>query len=1450
MSKKKLFTGILSVFFLILTIPFGIILIKAAGIPYHNTYFINSTPQDYGSDQVNCAEYTNLEYVRPIWSDVEPTVPRRRFRYGLQINVPADGQGFIDYTVGAPYRYPADSPWIQFTNEGQYRTRVRTEENVDTSDPDYEEVSAWSSPVCNIYYDITSPLVTITNPVQSPTNALNSDISYDIDNETLESIERLRIRLTGDMDHTLFNSNNTDEWGLTDPANLIGTLNLDLCDYNPINEMCNIQEGEYTLRVIALDKAGNERGLATQTLKIDRQAPQVTRNFSDYPLHYNPTTGNFVFRFTANDTGRGESRITGATAVDWNDETTPLGTITFDSPLDSHIETFVWDPTGLADGFYTIKLCASDEAGNNGEVDYDECEVLDIYIDTTAPTDLNWGDAWEYAANNGITLYTKQDDNIRVNWEYAGQDVVRYTYYTNYPDFPPFAAETRECSDLPFKESSTANLTDEYGNSKCTVNGNSVPVNQYEQYLSRTGNHTFEVTVKDLAGNENPNVLNGLTIYHDPQDPMISYLYSNVQNSTTNGVFDVTVNSEDNESGVKLINIQIESISTGVTVFDQSYDNPNGHETDYSLTETMDVANWDGQIDDGFYQLCTYTEDHADDLISDHMFSGDGDTVENEQVGNQSTQQCFAFYLDITGPESYAELVEGYIDEPEDDQDVGSLRVENQGWFNVDEFFIDPREGTRGFNWHEDYTKFQIRVDDYTTGGSVYYKIIENITDPEVACGDTGYTNTNNDKVLFTWDWEYAQQHPEYHLVFEPEFMRTENMHKLCYFAEDEAGNREYKTNYEIFKVDDTPPDISVTPNADDQEDNNGEVVYVFDESPAQFSTGLTDQGGNTIAGVRKLYYDVYSLYSVNDECRYSQNKIVDSETVYPDDRQEPKDWAAPTSVNDTVSVDLQEGYYCIKFESRDDARNKSEVRWFKLLIDPDDLAPVITAMTPELSSTSTVIRPGDEFEFDTTDTDRGDNDVVSFEITPSIGNVSANGQEAPDRTFTWTVSDADLGTYSNVRFCARDARDNIGIPPDSTDIPTGDYPYNQTPGEECYVISELEITDDNEAPIITTQINQAFQNVLNGDPVEEDVNYTFVVDDSTRGNNDIARVTIESTFANLRFINAGDALDSPTEEVAWYVPDGALENVDPGTYSIRLCGEDVLGNAGDGNDTQLPTGDPDTDVECFLFDIVVPEETQCTLVLVGGEWVCEEQLTRSTRYTHMRNHTQNDVPYEWIDPNWNDNWMDAYVIAENKEDGEWRSCNFIPDGGTAPSYCYNQDSVYKFFNKNFAQIISARPSVNTASMTRDFFRQQFNLVEGKQVASAKLYFTGDNVTKFWIDGNPIAANQNGNLTNEGVCDGSAQGNGHYGGSINMIDVTDKLNQNLSTHLIAGNILNTRPCGSNHPHGVQFYLWIQYTDGTIHPGSTNPVNPGGGYSGQQYVIQKGYGTEFGTNLYL
>ena len=121
-------------------------------------------------------------------------------------------------------------------------------------------------------------------------------------------------------------------------------------------------DGQYDLRVVTTDNAGNAHTSATITVRVDNTAPTATMGNPGADL-----SGTVTLTSTTNDGGSGLASVTY--------QLSPANANTWTNQAAS------WDTTGSPDGLYDLRVIAVDNAGNSTT----SAVVEDRRVDNNAP---------------------------------------------------------------------------------------------------------------------------------------------------------------------------------------------------------------------------------------------------------------------------------------------------------------------------------------------------------------------------------------------------------------------------------------------------------------------------------------------------------------------------------------------------------------------------------------------------------------------------------------------------------------------------------------------------------------------------------------------------------------------------------------------------------------------------------------------------------------------------------------------------------------------------------------------------------------------------------------------------------------------------------------------------------------------------------------------------------
>lgn len=222
------------------------------------------------------------------------------------------------------------------------------------------------------------------------------------------------------------------------------------------------------------------------------------------------------------------------------------------------------------------------------------------------------------------------------------------------------------------------------------------------------------------------------------------------------------------------------------------------------------------------------------------------------------------------------------------------------------------------------------------------------------------------------------------------------------------------------------------------------------------------------------------------------------------------------------------------------------------------------------------------------------------------------------------------------------------------------------------------------------------------------------------------------------------------------------------------------------------------------------------------------------------RVHTQSDISQvpSWLTYNFNDVWP-LWSNPIFVDTHSWKKTQ-LPANGNFTSSEFKND--FYFLNTGTAAILNVQGSAQASESdvdptyleafksdlrdfhsnawykngTRTFVRAKFNMggVHSKsQIKKATLYLASDNVSKFWINGK-IYGNKDGSLSHG--CPGFESSSYLISKGLYSYDVKDLLEP--GKNILAFNFVNVNPCGNSyHPMGLQFYLYVEYTNENIPP---------------------------------
>lgn len=266
------------------------------------------------------------------------------------------------WVAGVPITRTQTFPAPEY--EGPLSIRVRAVYNISFGGSVY---GPWSSPVVSYVRDTAKPTITIDAPGSGASFPGDVDIPVTITGTDPAGISRLVANLYAGDGSTFLGP-----IGSTPSNGALGTTATRTWDIP-----AGLAEGAYVIRASATDAA--DKTTATSTpFTIDDTRPTIT---IDAPAGGSAFTGSAPFDVTVTGTDAvGLQRVT-ANLYDGANSTFlgPIGTIGLSGPT-SHTQTWSFDPSGLAEGSYTIRSSARDLAGNI------RTTSIGFTIDRTRPT--------------------------------------------------------------------------------------------------------------------------------------------------------------------------------------------------------------------------------------------------------------------------------------------------------------------------------------------------------------------------------------------------------------------------------------------------------------------------------------------------------------------------------------------------------------------------------------------------------------------------------------------------------------------------------------------------------------------------------------------------------------------------------------------------------------------------------------------------------------------------------------------------------------------------------------------------------------------------------------------------------------------------------------------------------------------------------------------------------
>ena len=307
----------------------------------------------------------------------------------------------------------------------------------------------------------------------------------------------------------------------------------------------NLAEGKYTLHVVAKDKAGNE-DKKEKSFGVDLTKPVVIGSVtSDGAAASTGTDGNYIAKENFTLSGKisddafraknvslsvkkdGGAESTANVVLSKDDESAVTDTEKLSSLNWTYTQSVPTDPTDhTADGLYTYKLTATDDAGNKAEYSFI------VRVDTTAPTIT----VVEPVAGANFKPESGTTTNIKLSGtvfdDGTGVSQVDYKVYLT----SDLSAQTAEP-----KASGTATVSSGKWNASVNIE------------IADQGNLTLKVEAKDYLGNTAPN---DVSFYCDSIAPVLSNVAVTTEKDAAYDYYNtriitITASATDAVSGVR-----------------------------------------------------------------------------------------------------------------------------------------------------------------------------------------------------------------------------------------------------------------------------------------------------------------------------------------------------------------------------------------------------------------------------------------------------------------------------------------------------------------------------------------------------------------------------------------------------------------------------------------------------------------------------------------------------------------------------------------------------------------------------------------------------------------------------------------------------------------------------------------------------------------------------------
>ena len=584
----------------------------------------------------------------------------------------------------------------------------------------------------------------------------------------------------------------------------------------------------------------------------------------------NPSDGAELYnlvdvRGTVNDPNIKEYTLT----IIKNSDNSVVATVTGNNNIVDAVIVDDWNTSTLEAGNYTITLTAIDTLGHTSTTS------ITVSPDRTAPTTPKWTNMPKFKHNGNTELMTwtpSTDTNgiLRYEYQYVRKNLITNTVVNGSANIAGTASSWNPTTEQDSMWIFRIRAVDKAGNKSAWSNWNDIAdadfnssLNfSYSDYINRVG----------VFGRADYDAIDGGTLIREDNSPFSSINSPSSPLVTNNATVALGYFATDIDTAVK--NVDVYASFNGGAAFLISDNHTSG--------SNVTLTNGDGR-----YCLYTVAEDIADDGTAD---AGVG----NVEVPSNTCQ--LEVFLDTVPPTSVLDLegvLGGNTAQCDPDMTEG-------GWkHRLDDVAGKP---TVCHGWYKEFTKVEFKldpnVDPFLNGEFINYKVV-GVTE---TCGDTGYTQISSITNI-------ASQ------------VNTYGEHKICYYAEDPAGNKE-DIKEKIVRVDSV---------------NDGSITFTTNETLVvgdkhYFNTndlvidGTARDSENGDSGLKRFRMLVWNTHK---KCGDAVNVLKDQSSTLMID----KDWNMGETATNKWNYNLPDGEYCIELRTRDAAFNVNS-KFFKVVVD------------------------------------------------------------------------------------------------------------------------------------------------------------------------------------------------------------------------------------------------------------------------------------------------------------------------------------------------------------------------------------------------------------------------------------------------------------------------------------------------------------------------------------